>query len=226
MTEPVWRSVGPSDEVLAYAAAHGNPGPDAIRAELAAATAEAYGSLAGMNIGEDQGRLLQLLVEISGARLVVEVGTFTGMSALWLARGLPDGGRLLCFDISAEYPDFGRPYWEKAGVADRIEVRVGPAAERLGELADEPPVDLAFIDADKPNYATYFDALLPRLAPRGLIVVDNVLWSGRIIDAESTDDNTVALRAFNDMVAARDDVDAVMLPVGDGITLIRHRDRG
>ncbi len=183
MTEPTtWRSVGASPDVLAYAAARSNPGADPISAELAAATRDAFGALAGMNIGEDQGRLMQALVSLSGARTVVEVGTFTGMSALWLARGLPADGRLLCFDISAEYPELGRPYWEQAGVADRIDLRIGPAADRLGELADEAPIDIAFIDADKGGYATYFELILPRLSDRGVILVDNVLWSGRVVD--------------------------------------------
>ena len=224
MTDPTaWRSLGASPGVLAYAAAHSNPGPDPVSADLAAATRAAFGDLAGMNIGEDQGRLMQALVALSGARLVVEVGTFTGMSALWMARGLPPDGRLLCFDVSAEYPAVGRPFWERAGVADRIELRIGPAAERLAELADEPPVDLAFIDADKGGYATYLELILPRLAPTGAILVDNVLWSGSVIDDNVQDDNTKAIRAFNDMVASRADVDAVILPLGDGITLIRPR---
>jgi len=218
-----WRSVGASDEVLAYAAARSNPGPDPIATALAAATRDKYGDLAGMNIGQDQGKLLQWLVDLTGAKTAVEVGTFTGMSALWIARGLPADGTLHCFDISAEYPETGRPFWEQAGVADRIEVHIGPAAERLADLPAGRTVDFAFIDADKPGYATYLEALLPRIAERGLVVVDNVLWHGAVVDESVQDDNTLAIRAFNDMVAARDDCDAVILPVGDGITLIRPR---
>ena len=218
-----WRSVGAAPELLAYAAAHANPGPDPIADELAAETRARYGDLAGMNIGQDQGRLLQFLVELADARLVVEVGTFTGMSALWLARGLRPGGRLLCFDISDEYPAVGRPFWERAGVADHIEVRVGPAADGLAALPAERHVDLAFIDADKGGYAAYFELLLPRLSERGLLVIDNVLWSGNVIDDTVHDDNTAAIRAFNDLVAARTDCEAVMLPVGDGVTLVRPR---
>lgn len=223
MSDTSWRSVGASDAVLAYAAAHSNPSSDPISTELAAMTREKYGDLAGMNIGQDQGRLLQWLVEFTGARLVVEVGTFTGMSALWLARGLPADGRLVCFDISDEYPEVGRPFWERAGVADRIEVRIGPAADGLANLPTGATVDFAFIDADKPGYTSYLELLLPRLTERGLIIVDNVLWSGNVVDESVQDDNTLAIRAFNDMVAARDDCAALMLPVGDGITLIRPR---
>ena len=221
--DTAWRSVGASPDLLAYAAAHANPGPDPIATDLAAATRERYADLAGMNIGQDQGRLLQFLGELVAARVVVEVGTFTGMSALWLARGLSPGGRLLCFDISAEYPAVGQPYWERAGVAENIEVRIGPAADGLAALPPDRHVDLAFIDADKGGYASYLELLLPRMSERGLLVVDNVLWSGNVIDESVHDDNTEAIRAFNDMVAARTDCEAVMLPIGDGITLIRPR---
>jgi caffeoyl-CoA O-methyltransferase len=217
------RFIEMNDTLYDYVIAHANPSTDEVAERLAATTQERFPAEAGMNIGVDQGRFLATLVAISGARLVVEVGTFTGMSALWMARALPAGGRLVCFDITDRYLDTAHEAWQAAAVDDRIEVRVGPASEGLAALPDEPHVDLAFIDADKTGYQTYLDLLLPRLSERGLVVVDNVMWSGAIIDDTVQDDNTKALRAFNDDVAARDDVDAVMLPIGDGVTLIRRR---
>ena len=130
---------------------------------------------------------------------------------------------MVCFDITDRYLDTARGAWNEAGVADRIDVRIGPASEGLAALPAAAGVDLAFIDADKTGYHEYLELLVPRLSDRGLIVVDNVLWSGAVVDHSVQDDNTVALRKFNDAVAARDDIDAVMLPIGDGVTLIRRR---
>ena len=217
------RSIGVSEELGAYIEAHANPVGDPVAEALAANTAERFGGLAQMNIGQDQGRFMSMLVASIGARTVIEVGTFTGMSALWLARGLPDGGRLVCFDITDKYLATAREAWADAGVDDRIEVRIGPAADGLAALPAEPHVDLAFIDADKPGYRQYLDLLLPRLTDRGVILVDNVLWGGSIIDPAVDDESTLALRAFNDHVAARPDCDAVMLNLGDGVTMIRRR---
>jgi len=212
-----------TDELYDYVTAHASPSHDPVTERLAATTHERFGRQAGMNIGADQGRFLATLVAVSGARLVVEVGTFTGMSALWMARALPLDGRLICFDITDRYLDTAREAWQEAGVDDRIEVRIGPAAESLADLPHDPSVDLAFIDADKTGYGAYLELLLPRLSERGVIVVDNVLWSGAVVDDAVRDDDTVALRTFNDDVAQRDDVHAVMLPIGDGVTLIRRR---
>lgn len=206
-----------------YVQRHANPSHDPVAERLAADTRERFGDLAGMNVGADQGHFLAMLVAITGARLVVEVGTFTGMSALWMARALPPDGRLVCFDITDRYLATAREAWKRAGVADRIEVVIGPAAERLAELPDDTPVDLAFVDADKTGYSTYVDQLLPRLSDRGVIVVDNVLWSGAVVGDDDQSESTVALRAFNDAIAERPDVFAVMLPIGDGVTLIRRR---
>ena len=212
-----------NDALYEYVTAHSTPTDDEVASRLAALTQERFPQQAGMNIGHDQGRFLATLVAISDARIVVEVGTFTGMSALWMARELPADGRLICFDITDRYLETARSAWAEAGVLDRIEVRVGPASDGLVGECGEAHIDLAFIDADKPGYRSYLDLLLPRLSDRGLIVVDNVLWSGAIVDDEADDTNTVALREFNDAVARRDDVHAVMLPVGDGVTLIRRR---
>lgn len=215
MTEPLYD----------YVVAHGNPSGDPVTERLAATTRERFGELAEMNIGEDEGRFLQMLVSMTVARAVAEVGTFTGMSALWLARGLPAGGKLHCFELSERYHDTAIEAWTEAGVADRIEMHFGPASETLAALPEEPHIDLAFIDADKGGYRTYLELLLPRLADDGVIAVDNVIWSGAVIDPSVTDDNTLAIRAFNDHVAARPDCDAVMLTIGDGVTLVRKRGR-
>jgi caffeoyl-CoA O-methyltransferase len=210
------------DYVLDHASASGEP----VAAALAAETTSRFGALGGMNIGEDQGRFLQFLTEISGARHVVEVGTFTGMSALWIARGLPADGRLICCDVSDEFTAVGRPFWERAGVADRIEVRIGPALDTLRAMPSEPHLDLAFIDADKTGYAAYVEELLPRLARGGMIAIDNVLWGGTVIEPSVTDDDTEAIRQLNDALAARDDLDVLMLTIGDGVTLVRQQPDG
>jgi caffeoyl-CoA O-methyltransferase len=166
---------------------------------------------------------MTLFTRVLGARSVIEVGTFTGYSALCIARGLPVDGRLLCCDVSEEWTSVGRKHWEQAGVADRIELKIAPAVETLRALPAEETIDLAFVDADKPNYGAYYDELLPRLRPNGVILVDNVLWGGNVIEDDPDDANRVAIRAFNDQVAADDRVDAVMLPLGDGLTLLRKR---
>lgn len=213
--------IGLSPELHQYVVDHSG-GPDEITHALGAATRERYGDLAMMNIGEDQGRLLAMLVGLCGARTVVEVGTFTGMSALWIARGLPVGGHLICLDVSEEFVAVGRPFWELAGVADRIEVRIAPAAESLAAMPADAHIDFAFVDADKDGYRTYVELLLPRLTPGGVIAVDNVLWSGSVIDDGDQSANTVAIRAFNDWVRDDPTLDAAMIGIGDGLTLIRR----
>ena len=181
---------------------------------------------AQMQIGPDQGLFLGLLVKILGARRVVEVGTFTGYSALAMAQALPPGGRILCCDVSEEWTAIARRYWKEAGVADRIDLRLGPAQQTLATLlADQGPgsQDLFFIDADKTGYDAYYEAALRLLRPGGLIAIDNVLWSGRVADPAVHDSDTEALRALN--LKIRDDarVDAVVLSVGDGVTLARKK---
>lgn len=217
------RFIEMNDSVYDYVLAHANPSRDEVSERLAATTRQRFPDRAGMNIGADQGRFLSMLVAVTGARTVVEVGTFTGMSALWLARGLHEGGRLLCFDLTDEYLMTAREAWEAAGVSDQIEVTVGPAADGLAAMADDIRVDLAFVDADKTGYGGYVDQLLPKLSERGVILVDNVLWSGSVVGDDDQSESTVALRAFNDDIAARDDVHAVLLPIGDGVTMIRRR---
>lgn len=216
------RSFPVTDEVRDYAVDHGSWRPDEVVRALHADTA-ALGDPAGMQIGDDQGQLLTLLARLVGARRAVEVGTFTGYSSLCIARGLADGGSLLCCDVSEEWTAIGRQAWERAGLADRIELRIAPAAETLRSLPAAAAFDLAFIDADKPGYPTYWEELVPRVRPGGLLLVDNVLWDGRIVDPAADDTNGQALRAFNDLVAADDRVDAVVLTAFDGLTIARKR---
>ena len=160
-----------------------------------------------------------------GARRAVEVGTFTGLSALAIAGGLPPEGRLLCFDISEEWTAIAQRYWAEAGVAERIDLRLAPALETLETLLEEERAhyDLAFIDADKAGYEAYYEACLKLLHGGGLIVVDNTLWSGRVIDPEVNDEDTVAIRQFNDKLHADERVDLSLLPLADGLTLARKR---
>jgi caffeoyl-CoA O-methyltransferase len=174
-----------------------------------------------MQIGDDQGQLLTMMARLVGARRAVEVGTFTGYSSLCIARGLVDGGRLLCCDVSDEWTAIGRRAWERAGIADRIELRLAPALETLRALPAEAELDLVFIDADKPGYVAYWDELVPRVRTGGVLLADNVLWSGEIVDTDGADPNAVALRAFNDKVAADHRVEAVVLPAFDGLTIAR-----
>jgi caffeoyl-CoA O-methyltransferase len=215
------KSFGIPELIHEYAVVHSDGDP--VAEQLALTTRERFPDRAGMNIGQDQGRFMQMLVEMTGARTVVEVGTFTGMSALWLARGLPEGGRLICFDLVDTYLETATEAWTEAGVADRIDMRIGPAADGLAALPEEPHVDLAFIDADKTGYAAYVEEFLARLAPDGLLAIDNTLWGGRVADDDADDESTLALKALNDDLAARDDLDVVILSVGDGLTLVRRR---
>jgi caffeoyl-CoA O-methyltransferase len=209
-------------ELHRYLVYHGTP-PDSLQEELIEETAK-LGGIAMMQIAPEQGAFMTMLTRVIGARRAIEVGTFTGYSALCIARGLQAGGRLLCCDVSEEWTSIGRRFWEQDGVADRIELRLGPALDTLQTLPAEPAFDLAFIDADKQNYPNYYEEVLTRLRPNGVILVDNVLWGGRVIDPEADDADTKAIRAFNDRVASDDRVDTVMLPLGDGLTLARKRD--
>ena len=204
-----------------YVLAHTTAG-DAVDGSLSDATRE-LGGVARMQVARDQGVFLSMLVSAVRPRLAVEVGTFTGASALAIARALPDGGRLLCCDVSEEWTAIARRHWEAAGVSDRIDLVIAPAIQTLRALPDDTPVDFAFIDADKTGYLAYYEELVPRLSDHGLLVVDNVLWSGRVMDPSVFDDDTVALREFNSRVMADDRVDVVMLSVGDGVSVARRR---
>lgn len=211
------RSIEMSPQLLDYVVSHSEPDPiyDRIRQETLAAT----GSSARMQIGQDQFALLTLLTRLVGAHLAVEVGTFTGTSAVAIAKGLAVGGKLICCDISEEWTTIARRHWEEAGLMDRIELRLGPANETLALLPDETPVDVAFIDADKSGYIDYYEALMPRIRTNGLLIADNTLWSGKVADPQIIDDETEAIRKFNDHVVADDRCETVILAIGDGVTL-------
>ena len=215
------RSFLVTDAVRSYAVAHGSWRPDPVVRELQAETAK-LGAAAGMQIGDDQGQLLTMLARLTGARRAVEVGTFTGYSSICIARGLAEGGSLLCCDISEEWTAIGRHAWASAGLADRIELRIGPALDTLRALPAAADLDLVFIDADKPGYAAYWAELVPRVRAGGLLLADNVLWSGQIADSEVTDADITALRAFNDLVASDDRVETVVLTAFDGLTIARR----
>ena len=219
MSDP--KSFHLSAAVHEYLVRHGTP-PDAVLRDLAEETAR-LGPISIMQVAPEQGAFMTLLARAIGARRIVEVGTFTGYSALCLARGLPDDGHLLACDVSEEWTAIARRHWERAGVAKRIELRLGPALETLRALPLEPHFDLGFIDADKPAYPHYYEEILKRLRPGGLVLVDNVLWMGRVADPTEQDPQTNAIRAFNAAVAADPRVDCVMLPVSDGLTLLRKR---
>lgn len=191
---------------------------DAMRA-LRAETATMSG--ARMQIGPEQGAFMGWLVGLMGARRCLEVGTFTGYSALCIAGAMPHDGRLLCCDVSEEFGAVARRHWARAGLADKIELRIGPGVETLAGLDGE--WDFAFIDADKPNYDAYYEHCLRLLRPGGVIAIDNVLWGGSVADPAKTDESTVALRAINEKVGGDPRVDACMVPIGDGLTLARKR---
>ncbi len=211
-----------TDDVYRYLLEHSMPADDVI-VELERETWESLPDRAGMQIGGEQGRLLHLLVKLTGARRLLEIGTFTGMSALWMARALPEDGRLQCLDTSEEWTTIARRYWARAGVDHLIDLKIGPALDTLRALPAEPVFDLAFIDADKGNYSAYLDEVVPRLYPGGLLVADNVLWSGRVVDGLDEGDDTEAIRRFNRVVVDHPELEAVVLPISDGMTLARRR---
>ena len=203
-----------------YAAAHSTP-PDAHQLELQRITREKTGRAAGMQIGDDQAVLMEMLVRAMGATRAVEIGTFTGYSALAVARGLGPGGRLLCCDVSQEWTSIARAAWQEAGVADRIELRVGPGLETLRALPPGEQFDFAFIDADKTGYAQYYEEVLTRLRPGGLILLDNMLQGGYVTGDLTGDDDVTAVRSLNDAIAADPRVKVVLIPIGDGVSLVQ-----
>jgi caffeoyl-CoA O-methyltransferase len=216
------RTLPVTSELLAYAVEHGTWAHDAVLDDLQAET-RALGSPAIMQIGADQGQLLTFLARLVGARRAVEVGTFTGYSALCIVRGLAPDGTLLCCAVNEEWTAVARRAWARAGVAERVELRLAPALETLRALPPGEQFDLAFIDADKVGYPDYWAELVPRVRSGGVLLADNVLQGGRIVDAASDEANVRALRAFNDDVAADDRVDVMILPAFDGLTLARKR---
>ncbi|MFC0600886.1 O-methyltransferase [Streptomyces palmae] len=210
-----------TDELYAYVLAN-NPPLDPVQRELVDTTHAQLPDAAGMQSAQEQGPLLAFLVRLIGARTVLEVGTFTGFSALSMAQALPADGTLIACDISEEWTAYGREAWAKAGVADRIDLRIAPALDTLRALPAEPHLDLVYLDADKQNYIAYWDELVPRLRPGGLLVADNVLFSGQVVNPEATG-AAAAIKEFNRHVAADPRTEAVMLTVADGLTLARRR---
>jgi caffeoyl-CoA O-methyltransferase len=212
-----------SDALQAYVSEHGvreHP----VLAELRAATDGM--PHAGMQIGPDQGAFMAMLVRLLGARRTIEIGTFTGYSALAVALALPPDGKVVACDISEEWTSMARRYWEKAGVASKIDLRLGRATKTLDEMiaaGEAGGYDFAFIDADKSAYLDYYERCLRLLRPGGLVAVDNTLWNGAVIDPADTTEDTKAIRAFNDAVYRDERVDVSLVMVGDGVTLARKR---
>jgi len=208
-----------SDELHAYLLDHSTR-LDQVQEALIDETAT-LGGVAQMQIAPEQGAFMEQLTRILAARFAVEVGTFTGYSAMSIARGLADGGRLLCCDISEEWTDIAKRYWERAGVSDRIELRIGPALETLQSLPADLAIDLAFVDADKGGYIGYWEELVPRMRPGGVLLIDNVFAGGRVVDDTPGDETARDIKAFNAHAAEDPRVDLIMLPIADGLTLAR-----
>ena len=197
---------------------------DPVLAELREATAAM--PHAGMQISPEQGQLMQLLVKMTGARRTIEVGTFTGYSALAVALALPADGRVVACDVSEEWTSVGKRFWQKAGVAGKIDLRLGPGVGTLDAMlaaGEAGRYDFAFIDADKGSYVDYYERCMKLVRGGGLIAVDNTLWNGWVADASNTEDDTRAIRAFNDKAHADERVDISLVPIGDGMTLARKR---
>ncbi|MDT0451686.1 O-methyltransferase [Streptomyces hesseae] len=207
-------------ELYTYVLAH-NPPLDPVQQALVASTRALFPGDAIKQVAEEQASLLAFLVRLTGARHIVEVGTFTGLSALAMARALPADGRLIALDISEEWTAPAPKAWAEAGVADRIDLRIAPALDSLRALPAEPHIDLAFLDANKDGYIAYWEELVPRLRPGGLIVVDNVLFFGSVVDPTVTDGPGAAVREFNAHALADKRMESVMLTVADGLTLAR-----
>lgn len=203
--------------VATYIAAH-TEAPTALEQRLIDETATMV--YAGMQIGFPQGQFMAMLTRLLRPTTVIEIGVFTGYSALKVAQELRDDATLIACDLSEEWTSIGRPYWQEAGVADRIDLRIGPAADTLAALPSDLVVDMAFIDADKTGYLGYLEELIPHLRPGSVVLVDNVLWSGSVADAKDQEVDTIALREFNAAVLADERLDVALLPIGDGLSMI------
>ncbi len=208
-------------ELYNYAVNHGHNG-DPILKDLVRETAK-LGMLSMMQVAPEQGALMGILARAIGARSCLELGTFTGYSSLCVARALPPGGMLLCCDVNPEWTAIARRYWERAGVADRITLKLGPALDTLRALPPGESFDFAFIDADKSNYRNYYEEIVPRLRQDGLVLIDNVLWGGRVVAPANQGTDTRAICELNDVIAEDHRVEAVMLPLADGLTIARKR---
>ncbi|RSS80596.1 O-methyltransferase [Streptomyces sp. WAC05292] len=210
-----------TDELYRYMLDH-NPPLDPVAARLVERTYAEFPDVAGMQSAEEQGPLLAFLVRLTGARHVVEIGTFTGFSTLAMAQALPEDGTLIACDVSEEWTAYGREAWAEAGVADRIDLRIAPALETLRAMPRNPHIDLAYVDADKESQIAYWEELVPRMRPGGLVVTDNTLFHGKVVDEAATG-TAAAVRAFNDHVAADPRMESVLLAISDGLTLSRKR---
>jgi predicted O-methyltransferase YrrM len=217
------RNIQLTDTLYEYLLAHSVREPQVLK-ELREETAKL--PMAGMQIGPDQGQFMALLAKLSGARRCIEVGVFTGYSSLSVALALPPDGTIIACDVSEEWTAIARRYWKKAGVESKIELRLAPAVQTLDGLiaaGEAGRFDFAFIDADKGGYLAYYERCLELLRPRGLIAIDNTLWSGDVANAENQKPDTVSLRAFNDALHHDERIDLAMLPLGDGVTLALKR---
>jgi len=208
-----------SGDLHRYLVEHSSARDDALLA--CERETEELGGIAVMQMSPEQGALFTVLVGAMGARLAVEVGTFTGYGAICIARGLAPGGRLICCELDEERAATARANLERAGVADVADVRIGPALETLRSLPRDEPIDFAFIDADKPAYSDYFEELLPRMRVGGVIALDNVLQGGRVLDPSAQEEGTVAMRELNDRLARDPRVEVAMVAIADGITFAR-----
>ena len=217
------KTIGISDELAAYVVRVGTREPDLLarlREETAAIPQH------GMQVAPEQGAFLALLVELTGARRCIEVGTFTGYSSLAVALALPEDGRLVCCDVSEEWTGLARKYWREAGVADKVDLRIAPAADTLDQLlaGDEADAyDFAFVDADKSGYDGYYERLLKLVRPGGLIAFDNTLWHGRVLEEDPEDEDTRALQTLNEKLSGDQRVSLSLVPFADGVTLARRR---
>jgi caffeoyl-CoA O-methyltransferase len=209
----------PTDALLDYLATVGAR-PDAVLERVRRETSTM--PRAGMQVAPEQGALLELLARLIGAQRILELGSFTGYSAICLARGLAPGGRLICLEMDEEYADMARRNLDDAGVGDRVEIRVGPAAESLREIPEEPAFDLAFIDADKPGYPEYYEAVLARIRPGGLILLDNMLQHGGVLDPQTETPRTI--HDLNRRIHDDPRVDMALVLVADGLTFARKRE--
>ncbi|MGZ4501998.1 MAG: O-methyltransferase [Nocardioidaceae bacterium] len=217
------KTIGISDELAAYVMKVGAREPDVLarlREETAAIPEH------DMQIAPEEGAFLALMVELTGARRCIEVGTFTGYSSTAVALALPEDGRLVCCDVSEEWTALARRYWNEAGVADKVDLRIAPATETLDRLlaaGEEATYDFAFVDADKTGYDDYYERLLRLVRPGGLIAFDNTLWGGEVLDQGSEDEDTRAIQALNAKLADDERITLCLLPVADGVTLARVR---
>ncbi len=214
--------VAMTDRLYEYITAHRTRVVDPLLDDLRRET-ELLGEAARMLISREQGDLLTLIARLLNVRSAIEVGTFTGYSSICLARGLAEDGRLACFDINAEWTAIARRYWEKEGVADRIQLHLGDAQKELTTWQPTTPLDLAFIDADKPGYDTYFELLLPRMKPNGLFIFDNMVWGGRVVEQPLIDPDGIAIDRLNQKLAHDPRVESVLLPIADGLHFVRKR---